>query len=60
MARRRWVSVRFVNGTVRNYILLYALEHVYIAQSEDYKIQLLSKSVVTQIDGDSSIEDRSR
>lgn len=60
MARRRWVSVRFVNGTVRNYILLYTLEHVYIAQSEDYKIQLLSKSVVTQIDGDSSIEDRSR
>lgn len=60
MARRRWVSVRFVNGTVRNYILLYTLEHVYVAQSEDYKIQLLSKSVVTQIDGDSSIDDKSR
>lgn len=60
MARRRWVSVRFVNGMVRNYILLYTLEHVYVAQSEDYKIQLLSKSVVTQIDGDSSIDDKSR
>lgn len=60
MARRRWVSVRFVNGTVRNYILLYTLEYVYVAQSEDYKIQLLSKSVVTQIDGDSSIDDKSR
>lgn len=52
MARRKTVSITFVDGTCKEYILLYTLEHVYVAQSVDTnKVQLLSKTVVTKVKG---------
>lgn len=57
MARRKTVSITFVDGTCKEYILLYTLEHVYVAQSVDTnKVQLLSKTVVIKVKGDSAVE----
>lgn len=57
MARRKTVSITFVDGTCKEYILLYTLEHVYVAQSVDTnKVQLLSKTVVIKVKGDPSVE----
>lgn len=57
MARRKTVSITFVDGTCKEYILLYTLEHVYVAQSVDTnKVQLLSKTVVTKVKGDPAVE----
>ena len=57
MARRKTVSIIFVDGTCKEYILLYTLEHVYVAQSVDTnKVQLLSKTVVTKVKGDPAVE----
>lgn len=57
MARRKTVSITFVDGTCKEYILLYTLEHVYVAQSVDTnKVQLLSKTVVIMVKGDPAVE----
>lgn len=57
MARRKTVSITFVDGTCKEYILLYTLEHVYVAQSVDTnKVQLLSKTVVIKVNGDPAVE----
>jgi hypothetical protein len=57
MARRKTVSITFVDGTCKEYILLYTLEHVYVAQSVDTnKVQLLSKTVVIKVKGDPAVE----
>lgn len=57
MARRKTVSITFVDGTCKEYILLYTLEHVYVAQSVDTnKVQLLSKTVVIEVKGDPAVE----
>lgn len=56
MARRKTVKITFVDGTVKDYILLYTLEHVYVVQSiESRKIQLVSKTVTLKVEGDPSI-----
>ena len=57
MARRKTVSITFVDGTCKEYILLHTLEHVYVVQSvEKNRVQLLSKNVVVKIKGDPSVE----
>lgn len=57
MARRKTVSITFVDGTTKEYILLRTLEHVYVVQSvEKNRVQLLSKNVVVKIKGDPSVE----
>lgn len=57
MARRKTVSITFVDGTCKEYILLYTLEHVYVVQSVDTnKVQLLSKTVVMKVKGDPAVE----
>lgn len=57
MARRKTVSITFVDGTKKEYILLHTLEHVYVVQSvEKNRVQLLSKNVVVKIKGDPSVE----
>lgn len=57
MACRKTVSITFVDGTCKEYILLYTLEHVYVAQSVDTnKVQLLSKTVVIKVKGDPAVE----
>ena len=56
MARRKTVSITFVDGTTKEYILLHTLEHVYVVQSvEKNRVQLLSKNVVVKIKGDPSV-----
>lgn len=56
MARRKAVKITFVDGIVKDYILLYTLEHVYVVQSiESRKIQLVSKTVTLKVEGDPSI-----